>query len=253
VFVAASTECFSELPLDAALQRLVDLEYARVEICLHEKGIQLKPSQVHANLEQAIHACRDTQRLTPVAYSVDIDAPESDYYQQFATCCKLAKATKVVIITVPSAELGTPFNAEIERLRELVRIATLEGVVVGLKTQAGRMTQDPTTAMVLCDNVKGLAITLDPSHYVHSPLASPDYDCLLKYVCHLQLRDTSKQKLQVRVGQGEIEYGRLITQLTKFRYNRALCVNILDTDNAEADVDHMAEMRKMRLLLESLL
>ena len=251
MFVAASTECFSDLLLDTALQRLVDLEYSRVEICLHEKGNQLKPSQVHANLEQAIHSCRDTQRLTPVAYSVDIEAPESDYYQQFASCCKLAKATKVVIMTVPSAELGTPFNAEIERLRELVRIATLEGVVIGLKTQAGRMTQDPTTAMVLCDNVKGLAITLDPSHYVYSPLAGADYECLLKYVCHLQLRDTSRQKLQVRVGQGEIEYGRLITQLTKFRYNRALCVNILDIDNA--DVDHMAEMRKMRLLLESLL
>jgi sugar phosphate isomerase/epimerase len=251
VFVAASTECFSTLPLETALQRLVDLEFTRVEICLHEKGNQLKPSEVHANLEQAIHACRDTQRLTPVAYSLDIDAPESDYYQQFASCCKLAKATKVVIITVPSAELGTPFNAEIERLRELVRIATLEGVVVGLKTQVGRMTQDPTTAMVLCDNVKGLAITLDPSHYVYTPLSNNDYDCLLKYVCHLQLRDTSKQKLQVRVGQGEIEYGRLITQLAKFRYNRALCVNILDIDNE--DVDHMAEMRKMRLLLESLL
>jgi sugar phosphate isomerase/epimerase len=105
--------------------------------------------------------------------------------------------------------------------------------------------------MVLCDNVKGLAITLDPSHYVYTTLASTDYDCLLKYVCHLQLRDTSKQKLQVRIGQGEIEYGRLITQLAKFRYNRALCVNILDIDNEE--VDHMAEMRKMRLLLESLL
>lgn len=251
MFVAASTDCFSTLPLETALQRLVDLEFSRVEICLHEKGRQIKPSEVHANLEQAIHACRDTQRLTPVAYSIDIDAPESEYYQQFASCCKLAKATKVVIVTVPASELGTPFNAEIERLRELVRIATLEGVVVGLKTQAGRMTQDPTTAMVLCDNVKGLAITLDPSHYVYTPLANTDYDCLLKYVCHLQLRDTSKQKLQVRVGQGEIEYGRLITQLAKFRYSRALCVNILDSDND--DVDHMAEMRKMRLLLESLL
>ena len=34
MFVAASTECFPELPLDAALERLVDLEYNRVEIAL---------------------------------------------------------------------------------------------------------------------------------------------------------------------------------------------------------------------------
>ena len=48
-----------------------------------------------------------------------------------------------------------------------------------------------------------------------------------------------------------MEYGKLVTQLAKFRYDRALCVQILDTANA--DCDHFAEMRKIRLLLESLL
>jgi len=253
VFVAASTDCFSALPLDAALQKLVDLEYTRVEICIHEHGNQLKPSEVHANLDAALTACRKTHRLTPVAYSIDIDAPESEYYQQFISCCKLAKATKVVTVAVPSAELGTPFNAEVERLRELVRIATAEGVSVGLKTQVGRMTQDPATAAVLCDNVKGLCISLDPSHYVYGPLSGVDYDGLIKYVCHVQLRDTTKNKLQVRVGQGAVEYGRLISLLTRVRYNRALCVNVIEIDNEAEGVDHMAEMRKMRLLLESLI
>jgi len=251
VFVAASTECFPDLPLDAALQRLVDLEYSRVEIGIRESGGQLKPSEVHANLEHAIHACRDTQRLTPISYSVEIEAPDDEYYAQFSSICKLAKATKVVTLTVPSAELGTPFNAEVERLRELVRIATLDGVLVGLKTQTGRMTQTPDTAVVLCDHVKGLCLTLDPSHYVCGPHAGGNYDQVLKHVCHVQLRDTSKQSLQVRVGQGEIEYGRLVTQLSKCKYNRALSVHIVDL--GDPDIDHMAEMRKMRLLLESLL
>ena len=122
-----------------------------------------------ADLDAAVRVCRQTHRLTPVAFSVDIDLPDSDpdYYQQFAACCKLAKAIKVVTITVRSAELGTPFNAEVERLRRLAAIASLEGVRVGLLTEVGRMTQDPDTAVVLCDSVKGLGITLDPSHYVY--------------------------------------------------------------------------------------
>ena len=251
MFVAASTECFSSLPLDAALERLVDLEYNRVEITLHERGGQLKPSQVHADLEAAVLACRETHRLTPVAYSVDIQAEGDAYYAQFASCCRLAKATKVVAITVPSGELGTPFNAEVERLRELVRIGSLDGVQVGLKTETGRISQDPATAVVMCDNVKGLGITLDPSHFIYGPNKGANYDQIFKHVIHLQLRDTTKDKLQVRVGQGEVEYGRLVTQLSKFRYNRALCVNIIE--QPESGVDHMAEMRKMRLLLESLL
>jgi sugar phosphate isomerase/epimerase len=193
--------------------------------------------------------CRETQRLTPVAYTLDLEAPEPLYYQQFASCCKLAKATKVVSLTVRSGELGTPFNAEIERLRELVRIASEEGVVVSVKTEVGRMTEDPDTAAVLCDNVKGLAITLDPSHFISGPHRNKSYDPLLKYVNHTQLRDTSPTQLQVRVGQGEVEYGRLVTQLAKQRYTRALCVHIQEMP----DIDHAVELRKMRLLLESLL
>lgn len=249
MFVAASTNCFPNLSLDAALGRLVDLEYTSVEILIHESGGHLKPSEVYANPERAIQICRATRRLTPIAYSVDIEAPESEYYQQFAACCRLAKATKVVTISVRSGELGTPFNAEVERLREMVRIAVLEGVRVGMVTEVGRMTQDPDTAVVLCDSVKGLHLTLDPSHYICGPHGGASFEQVLKYVCHLRLRDTSKDKFQVRVGQGEVEYGRLVTQLNKFQYNRALSVDIAPMDG----VDHPAEMRKMRLLLESLL
>lgn len=249
MIVAASTWCFRDLPLDAALGRLVDLEYSNVEIMIHESQGHLRPSEVLADLERAIHVCRKTHRLTPVAYSVDIEAPEEEYYQQFSACCKLAKATKVVTIVVRAAELGTPFNAEVERLCELVRIASGDGVRVGLLTEVGRMTQDPDTAMVLCSSVKGLCITLDPSHFVYGPHRGASYEQVLKHVCHVRLRDTRKDTFQVRVGQGEIEYGRLVAQLNKHQYSRALSVDIAPLP----DVDQHAELRKMRLLLESLL
>lgn len=249
MFVAASSECFPSLSLDAVLERLVDLEYTSIEIAIHETGGPLKPSAVLADLDSAIAACRETYRLTISGYSVDIEATDELYYKQFEACCRLAKATKVVTLAVPAAELGTPFNAEIERLQRLVAIASREGVLVGLKTQTGRITQDPDTAVVLCDNVKGLGLTLDPSHYVYGPHAGGSYDHVMKYVYNVHLRDTTKDKLQVRVGQGQIEYSRLITQLSKVHYNRALTVHISEMDG----VDHAAEMRKMRLLLESML
>ncbi len=249
MFVAASTRCFAELPLGEALVRLADLEFTNVEIALEEAGRQLKPSEVAADLERAIRLCRQTHRLTAAAYSIDVEAPEEEYYRQFAACCRLAKATKVVTVTVRCAELGTPFNAEVERLRRLVAIAAEEGVVVGLLTETGRMTQDPATAVVLCNNVKGLAITLDPSHYVWGPHKGAGFEQVMARTCHVRLRDTSKDTFQVRVGQGLIEYGRLVTQLTKHNYSRALCVDLRPLP----DVDQLAELRKMRLLLESLL
>lgn len=249
MFVAASTGCFPHLCLPEALERLAGLEYSRVEIAIREQGSQLRPSQVAADLDGAIQQCRETQRLTPVAYALDIAAEGEEYYRQFYACCRLAKATKVVSVTVPSAELGTPFNAEIERLRRLVRIAINEGVMVSIKTESNRMTQDPDTAVVLCDHVPGLGLTLDPSHYICGPCAGVSYKQTLRHVYHVQLRDTSKETLQVRVGQGEADFGKLISQLSMVKYQRALTVDIVDEN--DPDVDHNAEMRKMRLLLES--
>ena len=250
MFVAATSQCFPDLSMDDAMRRLVDLEYTNVEIMIHESGGRLKPSEVLADQDRAVQICRQIHRLTPCAFSIDMEISEEQwYYEQFDACCRLAKALKVVTVTVRSAELGTPFNAEVERLRELSAISSAEGVRVGLLTETGCMTEDPDTAVVLCNSVKGLGITLDPSHFIFGPHGGGGFGQVMKYVYHVRLRDTSKEQLQVRVGQGQIEYGRLVNQLNKVGYNRALCVDIAPMP----DVDQLVEMRKMRLLLESLL
>ncbi len=246
MFVAASTDCFPGMALDDVLSRLADLEFTRVEISIRTEGGCLKPAEVLADTERAIAVCRNTQRLTPVAFAIDPDSGD-DYYKQFEACCRLARAVKVVTLVIRSGELGTPFNAEIERLRELARIATEGGIMLGVLTQEGRISQDPETAAVLCQQVKGLGITLDPSHFIWGPHKGGNYNQVFKHTVHVHLRDTTKDKYQVRVGQGEVEYSRLITQLSMVHYNRALCVNITPMD----DVDHFGELRKMRLLLES--
>ncbi len=249
MFVAASTECFHDLTLDRALERLADLEYTAVELTIFEDGNQLKPSDVLADVEAAVALCRNSRRLDVASFDVRITAEKEAHYEQFTAICKMAKAAKIVTITVPSAERGTPFNEEVEHLRRLVDIATLDGVRVALKAQLGRLSEDPDTVTVLCDNVKGLGLTLDPSVYIFGSHQGRSIDKLLKYVYHTHLRDTSRKAFQVRVGQGEVEYGKLISQLQKVKYNRALTVNMTEMP----EVDHVGELRKLRLLLESLL
>lgn len=246
MIVAASTECFPDLPLPDVYEKLVDLEYTGVEVSIDEEGPHLKPSEVHESLDKAIALCRDIHRLDMVAYKV-APAPGPDYYDHFQACCRLAKATKVASITVPSAELGTPFNEEVERLRKLVDLATEESIVVSIKSEIGCLTEDPATVVVLCDNVKGLGVALDPSHYVSGPHNKRGFDNLISYTYNVYLRDTSESELQVRVGQGEIDYGKLINQLSREKYARALTVHMEELP----DVEHVAEMRKLRLLLES--
>ena len=249
MYLAASSKCFPELPFEAALSKLVDLEYTRVEIPFYESGGGIKPSDVTKDAERAIAMCRQTQRLTPVAYDLEITATGSDYYSQFSAICSVAKATKVITLIVPSAKLGTPFNAEVEHLQQLVDIASTDGMVVAIKTKSGNISEDPDTVKVLCDHIKGLAVALDLSHFYFGEMAGRSYDPIIPYTQHVYLRDTNKENRQVRVGQGDIEYGRLISLLAQNKYNRALSVDMQPLP----DVDQMAEMRKIRLLIESLL
>jgi sugar phosphate isomerase/epimerase len=232
-----------------ALERLADLEFTSVELTIFEDSDQLRPSQVLADVDAAVAVCRNAQRLNVIAFDVRIAEQKDAHYEQFSAICRLAKATKVVTLSVPSAELGTPFNEEVEHLRRLVDIATLHGVRVGLKSQIGRLSEDPDTVTVLSTTVTGLGLTYDPSAYIFGPYQGRSTEKLMKYVYHLHLRDTNKKAFQVRVGQGDIEYGRVISLLQKIGYNRALAVNIVEQEG----VDHVGELRKLRLLLESLL
>jgi sugar phosphate isomerase/epimerase len=75
---------------------------------------------------------------------------------------------------------------------------------------------------------------------------------VVPHVKHVHLRDTGRAagKFQVRIGQGEIEYGRIINQLERQGYDRLLSVAIQDEGNGSAGTE--AEARKLKFLLESL-
>ena len=250
MFVSASTDCLPDQSREDVLSTLVDLEFTSLELPLREEGNGwVRPSFVLSNPDQALESCRENHRMTVTALSIEQNCEGELYFEQFTAIAKMAKTLKVVPLIVPAAELGTPFNAEIERLRELVRIASFEGCLVAMKTQIGCMTEDPDTAVVLCDNVKGLGLALDPSHYITGPRQGKDFSKVIPYTYHVQLRDSTKSELHVRVGKGEVDYGKLISQLSGVGYDRALTVHMPPLP----DSDHRAELRKIRLLLESLL
>ncbi|MFK7766415.1 MAG: sugar phosphate isomerase/epimerase family protein [Mariniblastus sp.] len=248
MFVAATTQCFADRPLESAIEKLADLEFSHIEIGIHESSTHLKPSQVKADLSACYDAINST-RMTVTGLSLEIDGEGQEYFDTFTKCCELAKLSKIVTLTVRSGEHGTPFNEEVERYKHLVKIAEKHGVRVAMRSKVGNFSADPDTVSVICGHVKGLGLSMDPSHYHYGhPPETTHYEKLMQHVHNIYLRDSTPEELQVRVGQGIIEYGKLINLLRKVGYNRALCVDI----QPQEDIDHDGELRKLRLLLESL-
>lgn len=248
MFVSISLESLPDLPLNRAIEMAQDLDFTAIEVDIHDSGGHVQPSQLIAEPEATMQAMHFAHRLDVIAYSIELQTTGDAHYAQFLELCKFAKAAKVVTLVVPSAELGTPFNEEVEHLQRLVDLADSQGVRVAQRMQIGRLSEDPDTLMVLCDNVHGLGICYDPSVLIAGPGANKSVDRILKYVFHTHLRDTKADAFHVQVGQGEVDYAKLIQQLQKERYDRALGIHLPPLEG----YDHRIELRKLRRLLESM-
>lgn len=247
MFIAASSRCFADMPFEEACRNIIDLEYDRVDIWMDESSGHLKPSEVTSDPDAFIVTCREVSRLTPMSFTLAHDV-DPDLMKKL---CLLARQLRITQISVPAAPLGTPFNSEIDRLRGFVTTANEAAVRISIHTKTGHLTEDPHTAVELCQSVRGLGLTLDPSYYICGPHRNQSWDQVFPYVYHTLLRDTSEKELQVQVGLGEVDYARMIQQLQREEYNRTLSV---DFDPAMMDLNlRPLEMRKLRLLLETLL
>lgn len=252
--VACSTLCFGRLPLDRALKTMEELEFSKVDATIAAHGPHLTPADVAADPAKCARLLRYTSTVTPAALNLEFE-PNLDhdtFIAQFDAICKMARNLGIATLTMPAAPAGSSFEAEVTRLKELVTLVEPYGMVLTVETRIGTLAELPATAVKLCEKVPGLGLTLDPSHYICGPNQNKSYDAVYPYVKHVHLRDTglSPDKMQVRVGQGEIEYSRIITQLEKHHYNRVLTVEIVDKPENPFPME--TEVRKLKFLLESL-
>ena len=242
--VAASTRCFADQSFEQACVSLWDLEFKHIEVSIGGEGGHLSLADIAGDAEKFAGRYRDATRATADSFGL-LDGPTAEQMEEI---CKTAKLMQVAHITVPSSEQGTPFNEEIDRLRRLVEIALVEGIRVSIATDPGKMTQDPHTAVELCQQVRGLGLTYDPSHYIVSGQAA-NVDQIAALVYHVRLRDTSTEAMQVPLGLGENDFFKLIGELEGQSYDQGLTIDLLPGQfEGEA---RMLEMRKMRRLLET--
>lgn len=251
MYVACSTLSFSKLTLEDALRTVREMRFTKADLAIHDDGPHLTPAEVVADMGRVAQRLK-AANLPLAAIHLSIGTTDAaEARAQFRAVCRLARVSTVPLVTVPVAAVGSDFDSEVCRLKDWVKVAEMEGVILAAETSTATLTADPLGAAELCRRVPGLTLTLDPSHYHIGPHPA-NYDCLYSYVRHVRLRDTgtAPEQFQVRIGQGEMEYGKIITQLDRCRYDRALSVDIRDVPDNPFPVE--PEVRKLKYLLESL-
>ncbi len=252
MYVACSTLCYGRETLSEAIRRIRELGFQKVELAVRTHGPHTGPREMLADLGRFANLLRSANICLAAIY---LELTDDDFAQAthiLHGIGRLARHLAVPIISVPAAPRGSDFAAEVERLQDWSKIATVEGVILAVETHGETITADPMGAVELCQRIPGLGITLDPSHYLVGPHRPESLDILYPMVTHVRLRDTGSEpgQFQVRIGQGIVEYGRIIAQLQRHRYQRVLCVDIRDVPTAAFPVE--PEVRKLKYLLESL-
>lgn len=244
--IAASTRSLWDMAFPAACLQIQELGFDKLEIWLNEDFEQLKPSKVAADRDGCVAQLREASRLTPNSIFLETEVD----LETFKEIVNFAKQLRIAQITIQASPKGTPFNSEIDRLRDRYAICHHESIRLSILTKTGTLTEDPHTAVELCQAVKGLGITLDPSYYICTTGGAKDFDMIFPHVLHMHLRDTSATELQVLAGLGEVDYNHIVQMLRQNGYQRALSVDLLPR-TMEGE-ERLREMRKLRLLLASL-
>lgn len=245
--IAASTRSLWDLAFPAACLQIQNLGFDKVEIWLNENSDQLKPSVVARNPDVFAVQSREASRLSPVAVFLESDVD----IDTFRGVLDFAKQLRIAQLTIEASPKGTPFNTQIDRLRERSVLCQQEGVRLSILTKTGLLSEDPHTAVELCQSVKGLGITLDPSYFICRPGGPVDFDVVYPAVLHAHLRDTSPSELQVPGGLGEVDYNQIVMRLRQCDFRRTISIDLLP--GGMTGDERLLELRKLRLLLESLL
>jgi len=238
--------------LEDTFRTVREMQFPKADLAIHENGPHLTPEEVTADVARAAQRLKAANLPLAAIHLLIGCVDPAEARKQFRAICRLARVSTVPLITIPAAQTGSDFDAEVSRVSEWTKIAEAEGIILTVETLADTITADPLGAAELCRRVRGLGLTLDPSYYLLGPHGEMNYDCLYQYVRHVRLRDTGRlsDQFQVRIGQGEVEYGRIISQLDRFHYDRALTVDIRDVPDSPFPVE--PEVRKLKYLLESL-
>ena len=249
VYVACSSLCFASHSLTEAFRIIREMHFSKVDLTIHRNGPHLTPANVFADVSKTATQLK-ASNLAFAALHVgpcDDSEPQLDH---FRAICRLARLLAVPTVTVVPTDAD--LDATVQRLKPLAKAAVCEGVELAVETNVRGMTGDPAAAVELCQRVPGIGLTLDPSYFL-TPGTESKMDLLYPFISHVRLRDSGKkpEEFQVRVGQGEVDYGRIIAMLEREGYERALSVDIRDIPDSPFPVD--AEVRKLKYLLESLI
>lgn len=252
--IACATRTFAREPFDRALRHLAELEFARVDLEIADGGQHVTADEILSDPGRIVQRIRQGPTLGFAALTLTTRREGEELLRLADSTATLARLLATTTIVVDAAPASADFEAEVVRLGELGKTVGRQGIALAVSTRVGTLTEDAERAMTLCERVDGLSLCLDPSCFLTGPAQDHPPDEIYPFVRHTHLRDSGNkpEHYQMKIGRGQLEFSRIVQGLRKTGYTGALAIDMVE-GLAGDDFDMEAEVRKLRLLLETLL
>ena len=263
---------FGPRSLREALQILKDMGFdiADLGVCLG--NTQVHPVRAAENPErtaaEVIEVLREMNMRPEECFVLDfgepINHPEDSVrkrtrllFRGMVKFASLAGCRSVMLIpgiVYPSAGREGSFELSATTLRELVKMTDDAGLRLNVEPCQPSVAEDPQDAMRLCEEVPGLGLTLDYSHFIDPGYEQSSVEPLHRFTRHVHVRQAAPGKRVETVGKGTIDFNRITSLLREQNFEGVVAVEYVDCDvTTQCGVNVMEETIIMKAELARLL
>lgn len=222
---------FPLLPHDQALHLIAMLGFDGVDIGLFEERSNLWPSREFADVGASARRLKqklDDQRLKAADVFLQlaedfapyaINQPESsrrqkarDWFLQtldYAAACGCEHVTTLPGVHFETESYEASFGRAAEELAWRVAQAEKYAIVFGVEAHVGSIVSDPQAALRLVQQVPGLTLTLDYTHFTRLGMPDAAVEPLVRHASHFHVRGARPGRLQESFAGNTIDYRRV--------------------------------------------
>lgn len=263
--LACADFTFPLLPHEHSLQLIAMLGFDAVDIGLFEERSHLWPSREFANLRgnaDRLRKCLDAQGLACADVFLQMALDFADYAinhpepgrrkkarDWFSRTLEYAAAVGSGHVTIlPGVDFSETesredsWNRTVEELAWRVQEGKRQGIAVSVEAHVGSIASTPEDALLLVQDVEGLTLTLDYTHFAKIGLSDARVEPLLEHASHFHVRGARRDRLQASFADNVIDYARVVERMKATGYSGAVGIEYtwIDWEHCN-EVDNVSE------------
>lgn len=111
------------------------------------------------------------------------------------------------------------YQCALEELAWRVEQAGRAGLIFGIEAHIGSIADTPEKVKRLAEDVPGLTLTLDYTHFAKLGIPDEDVAPLMAHASHFHARGAAPGRLQTVVSESSIDYDQVVAEMKKTGYN----------------------------------